>query len=195
MVIEEGYLVAKAKAEELSNDNEDLLKKISDVMNKVSKLEKLRFEVEENTKAITERKKALKKELQEVKKAIEDKSAKLKGYVAADNAKVQAAYYQDQYDCIASVKPEVQHNLQVYFSKGWIAALDKMQVEASFALRQADNIPIPSKLIIASNLEIQAIINDESPVLEVEGASPTVVSGGDMTSSAVVSTTKVVAQP
>ena len=56
MVVEERFLAAKAKVKELSNDNEDLLKKILDVMNNV-------FEFEENTKAITERKEALEKEL------------------------------------------------------------------------------------------------------------------------------------
>ena len=63
MVIEERYQVAKARVEELSNDNEDLLRKISDVMNKVSESKRLWFEVEENTKAITERAEALEKEL------------------------------------------------------------------------------------------------------------------------------------
>ena len=51
----------------------DLLKKISDAMNKVSKLERLRYEVEENTKVITERVEALKKELQEARKALADR--------------------------------------------------------------------------------------------------------------------------
>lgn len=73
MVIEERYQAGKAK--ELSNDNEDLLKKISNVMNKVSKSERLRSEAKENTKAITERAKALKKELQEARKALADKDA------------------------------------------------------------------------------------------------------------------------
>lgn len=41
MVIEERYLATKAKAMELSNDHEDLLKKISNVMTKVSQSEKL----------------------------------------------------------------------------------------------------------------------------------------------------------
>ena len=63
MVIEERYQAAKARVEELSNDNEDLLKKISDVMKKVSKSERLRFEVEENAKSIMERVEALEKEL------------------------------------------------------------------------------------------------------------------------------------
>ena len=139
MVIEERFWAAKAKAEELNNDNEDLLKKISDVMNKVSKSERLQSEADENIRAKTERKEALENELQEIKKALEDKDTVLKGFVAADNAKVQAAYYQGQYDCIASIKPEVQQNLQVYFSKGWTATLDTMQLKASSALRQADN--------------------------------------------------------
>lgn len=63
MVVEERFLAAKAKVEELSNNNEDLLKKILDVMNNVFKFEKLRFKVEDNTKAITERKEALEKKL------------------------------------------------------------------------------------------------------------------------------------
>lgn len=50
-------------------------------------------------KAITERKEALENELQEVIKSLEEKDAKLKGYVMANNAKVQASYYQGQYDC------------------------------------------------------------------------------------------------
>ena len=91
MVIEERYQAAKA--EELSNDNKDLLKKISDAMNKVSKLERLRSEVEENTKVITERAEALKKELQEARKALANKDTKLKGYVVANDAKIQKAYY------------------------------------------------------------------------------------------------------
>lgn len=62
-VIKERFLAAKAKAEELHIDNEDLLKKISDVMNNVSESKKLRVKAKENTKAITERKEALEKEL------------------------------------------------------------------------------------------------------------------------------------
>ena len=63
MVIEERYQAAKARVEELSNNNEDLLKKISDVMKRVLKSERLRFEVEENAKSIMERVEALEKEL------------------------------------------------------------------------------------------------------------------------------------
>lgn len=63
MVIEERYQAAKARVEELSNDNEDLLKKISDVMKRVLKSERLRFKVEENAKSIMERVEALEKEL------------------------------------------------------------------------------------------------------------------------------------
>ena len=47
-------------------------------MSKVSEFEKLRFEVEENTKAIIERKEALEKELQEVKNTLVEKDAVLK---------------------------------------------------------------------------------------------------------------------
>lgn len=121
-------MATKDKAKELHNDNEDLLKKISKVMNKVSEFEKLRAEAEENTKANTERNEALEKELQEVKKALTEKDAKLKGYVAVDHTRIQESYYLVQYDCIASVKLEVQQNLQVYFSKGWFVALYKVQV-------------------------------------------------------------------
>lgn len=58
MVMEERYLAAKAKIKELSTDNEDLLKKISDVMTKVLESEKLRVVAKENIKAIIERKEA-----------------------------------------------------------------------------------------------------------------------------------------
>ena len=77
-------------------------------MNKVSKSERLQFEVEENTKAITKRVEALEKELQETKTAFAGKDAKLKSYVAANDAKIQEAYYQGQYGCIATIKSEVQ---------------------------------------------------------------------------------------
>ncbi|KAK9984723.1 hypothetical protein SO802_034248 [Lithocarpus litseifolius] len=195
VMVKEKFLAAKARVVEMSNDNEDLLKKISNVMNKVSKSEKLRFKAEENTKVKTERKDALKKELQEIKKALAEKDAELKGYVVVDDAKVQAAYYQGQYDCIAFVKPKVQQNLQVYFSKGWIAALDKMQVEASFTLRLESNIPIPQELVIVPNPEFQAIINDKSLVREVGRASPVVVSGGEVTRSVAITTTEEPVQP
>ena len=62
-MIEERYQATQARAEELSNDNEDLLRKILDVMNKISKSERLQFGVEENTKAIIERVEALENEL------------------------------------------------------------------------------------------------------------------------------------
>ena len=51
-------------------------------------------------------------------------------------------------------------------------------------------MPIPVELIILPNPEIQAIMNDESPVREVEGARPTAALGGEMTSSAPVSSTE-----
>ena len=62
-MIEERYQATQARAEELSNDNKDLLRKILDVTNKISKSERLQFEVEENTKAIIERAEALENEL------------------------------------------------------------------------------------------------------------------------------------
>jgi len=88
------------------------------------------------------------------------------------------------------MKPEIQQNLQVYFSKGWVTALDKLQVEASFSLSLESSMPIPVELIILPNPKIQAIMNDESPIREVEGARPTAALGGEMTSSAPVSSTE-----
>lgn len=88
MVIEERYQETKASTKEFCNDNEDLLKKISNVMNKVSKSKRLRSKAKENTKTIMKRAEALEKELQEARKALVDKDAKLKGYEAADDAKI-----------------------------------------------------------------------------------------------------------
>ena len=156
-------------------------------MNKVSESERLRAEIKENTKAITERKEALEKELQEMKTAFAKKNAKLKGYVAIDDAKIQESYNQGQYNCIASMKPEVQQNLQVYFSKGWFATLDKMQVASSSSFRQEGSIPIPQELVIIPNPEIQAIVNDESHVRVVKGVGPIAGSGGEVTKSVSVS--------
>jgi len=100
-VVKSRYLATKTKLEELTMDNKDLLKKISNVMNKVSKSEKLRSEAEENTKVITERKEALEntkviterkealeKKLQETKKDLVAKTAELKAFVAADDEKI-----------------------------------------------------------------------------------------------------------
>ena len=69
--------------------------------------ERLQSEVEENTKTIIERAKGLEKDLQEARKAFANKNAKLKGYKAADDAKLQNADYQGQYDCVATMKPKV----------------------------------------------------------------------------------------
>lgn len=77
-MLEIRYLDTKAKLEELAKDNEDLLSKILDVMNKVFESEKLRFEAEDNTKAITERKEALEKELLEAKEKLGKKEAELR---------------------------------------------------------------------------------------------------------------------
>jgi len=88
------------------------------------------------------------------------------------------------------MKPEVQQNLQVYYSKRWFTALDKMQVEPSSSLRQESSIPILEELIIIPNPEIQAIINDVSPVREAEGTDPTAGSVGDVINLATVSTTE-----
>ena len=73
-----------------------------------------------------------------MKKNFPEKDAKLKGYVAVNDDRIQESYYEDQYDWIASVKLEVQQNLQVYFSKGWFIALDKMQVETSFSFKEKE---------------------------------------------------------
>ena len=188
--MEERQLVAKAKIEEPITDNEDLLKKISNVMNKVSKTEKLRAKAKEKTKAITERKDRLEKEVMELKKALAEKDVTLQGYEAADDTKIQEAYYQGQHDCIVFVKPKVQQNLQVYFSRGWFATLDKLQVEVSSSLSQESNIPILEELIIIPNPEIQAIINGESPICKVERDGPIAGSGGELTSSVAMSTTE-----
>ena len=126
----------------------------------------------------------------ELKKALVEKDVTLQGYEAADDAKIQEAYYQGQHDCIASMKPKVQQNLQVYFSRGWFATLDKLQVEVSSSLSQESNIPILEELIIIPNPEIQAIINDESSIHKVERDGPIAGSGGELTSSVAMSTTE-----
>ena len=43
-----------------------------------------------------------------MKKTLAEKDVTLKGYVVANDAKIQEAYYQGQYSCIATMKPEVQ---------------------------------------------------------------------------------------
>ena len=108
--------------------------------------------------------------------------------MAVNDAKIQKAYYQGQYDCIAAVKPTVQQNLQVYFTKGWTVALDKLEVKATSSLRQEHNIPIPKELVFILNPKIQAIINDESPTREVEGAGLAASLGGGTISAALSST-------
>lgn len=70
MVIEERYHASKSKIEELNIENEDLLKKISNVMNKISKSKMCRTEAEEKNKALNERMEALEEDLQEMKKAL-----------------------------------------------------------------------------------------------------------------------------
>lgn len=57
MVMEESYLAAKAKIEELSFDSKDLLKKISDAVNKVSKSEKLQSKAERTLRPLLRGKK------------------------------------------------------------------------------------------------------------------------------------------
>lgn len=50
-------------------------------------------------------------------------------------------------------------------------ALDELQVESSSSLRVENNIPIPEELVIIPNPKIQGIINDESPIREVDRAT------------------------
>ena len=66
--------------------------------------------------------------------------------------------------------------------------MDNLEVEATSSLRQERNIPIPEELVIIPNLEIQAIINDESFAREVEGARPTTSPRGGTISAALSST-------
>ena len=63
-------------------------------------------------------------------------------------------------------------------------------MEAASSLRQEHNVPIPAELVIIPNPEIQAIINDESPVQGFEGAGPTTALGGEETTSAALSSTE-----
>ena len=63
-----------------------------------------------------------------------------------------------------------------------------MQVKASSSLKVESNIPILEELVIIPNPEIQAIINDESPVCEVEGAGPVASLEGGTISAALSST-------
>lgn len=84
----------------------------------------------------------------------------------------------------------VQQKLSVYFSKGWTAALDKLQVEASSSLKVENNIPILEELFIIPNPEIQAIINDESPVCVVDGFGPAASLEGGATTFVTLSLTE-----
>lgn len=152
----------------MSSNNEDLLKNNLDTMTKVIESERLYIEAKENTKAIIERKDALEKELKGAKKALREKIAKLTAHVKVDNDQLHAAYYHGQTDCISSMWPKVQKNLQVYFTKRWITTLNKLQVEATSSLRDANGIPYPVNLIITPNLKIQVIMNDDPLVREVE---------------------------
>ena len=65
-----------------------------------------------------------------------------------------------------------------------------MQVEASSSLRLESSIPTPAELLIIPNPEIQAIINDESPVCEVDGLGTATVLGGEATISTALSSTE-----
>lgn len=75
----------------------------------------------------------------------------------------------------------VQQKHLVCFSRGWTATLDKLQVKATSSLRLENNIPIPEKLVIIPNPEIQAIINDKSPVWEVDRVGPATTVGWEET--------------
>ena len=59
---------------------------------------------------------------------------------------------------------------------------------ASFSLSVESNILIPEELVIITNPKIQAIINDESPALKVEGAGPAASLEGGTISAALSST-------
>ena len=67
--------------------------------------------------------------------------------------------------------------------------MDKLEVEVASPLRLKRNAPILEELVIIPNPEIQAIINDESPVREVERTSPITILRGKITSSTVMSST------
>ena len=67
--------------------------------------------------------------------------------------------------------------------------MDKLEVEVASPFRPECNVPIPRELVIMPNPEIQAIINDKSPVHEVERIGPIATSRGEITSSKVVSST------
>ncbi|KAL0008195.1 hypothetical protein SO802_009697 [Lithocarpus litseifolius] len=132
-------------------------------MNKVLESERLHAEAEENTKTIMERAEILEKELEKARKMLADKDVELKSYEATDDAKLMEAYYQGQYDCIATVK---------------------LEVEASSSFRIETNIPLPEE----PNPEIQAIINDKSAAHEVEGARSAASLGGGTISASLSST-------
>lgn len=67
-MVQARYQVAKEKLKEVSKDNDDLLKKISNIISKVTKLEKIWVEAKSNTMAFIEKKYALERELEEVKR-------------------------------------------------------------------------------------------------------------------------------
>lgn len=110
-MVESRYLASKEKLKEVSANNEDFLKNISDTMTKVIESEKLRAEAVENIKAITKRKDVLEEELKGAKKALREKIVELVAYAKVNNDQLHAAYYHGQTDCISSVRPKVQKNL------------------------------------------------------------------------------------
>ena len=83
----------KEKLEEVSANNEDLLKTIFNTMTKVTESERLRAEAEKNTKVITKRKDALERELKGAKKVLKEKIIELAAHVKVDNDQLHASYY------------------------------------------------------------------------------------------------------
>lgn len=55
-MVQARYQAAKEKLKEVSKDNDDLLKKISNIISKVTKLEKIWVEAKSNTMAFIEKK-------------------------------------------------------------------------------------------------------------------------------------------
>lgn len=65
----------------------------------------------------------------------------------------------------------MQNKFWIYFTLGWVAALDKLQVEANSSLWAEENIPYPKNLITVLNPEILEIEDDASSVQEMENST------------------------
>lgn len=65
----------------------------------------------------------------------------------------------------------MQNRFWIYFTLGWVAALDKLQVEANSSLWAEENIPYPKNLITVLNPEILEIEDDASSVQEMENST------------------------